>query len=124
MSVLLMTGLLACGGDERTPKKTLNHIPGTTHRIAEPESVENLDLELKTHMSSVPGEFVERIRSIITGVDPTPEAPIETPTENTAEGDVEHPAAENTDAATSEGEDASRCSVPEHAHVTKFNGRQ
>ena len=73
---------------------------------------EHLELELKTHMSSVPGEFVERIRSIITGVDPTPEAPIEAATENTAQGDAEPSAAETTGAATSEGEDGEEGDQP------------
>ena len=45
MSVLLM-GLLACGGGESTPTKKLTPISGTTHRIAEPETVDNLDLML------------------------------------------------------------------------------
>ena len=46
--MLFLAALLACGGgDDDAPKKVLTPIPGTTHRIATPAPVGNLDLDLK-----------------------------------------------------------------------------
>ena len=60
MSVLWVLSLLACGGDEaeRAPRKKLEPIPGTTHRIARPEPVENLDLDLKIMANEVDCDVV------------------------------------------------------------------
>jgi hypothetical protein len=46
VSLLWMMALLACGGDGGSSKR-LETIPGTTHRIAAPVPVQNLDLDLK-----------------------------------------------------------------------------
>ena len=47
-ALLVLMGLLACGGEKNsTPKKNLEPIPGTTHRIARPVARDDLDLDLK-----------------------------------------------------------------------------